>query len=232
MLEKIEILKQNVDTVVNNLKNNTYKDEPPAKLIAVTKTETTDTIKMLLDLGITDIAENRLPVIQQKVSEIENIKEKCKIHFIGRLQSNKINGIIKSTDFLHSLDRISIAKEIQKKSEILMRTIPCFLQVNIANESQKAGVSPLEVISFLKEINSFSNLKIIGLMAMMPFISDEKVLTHYFQKMRILFENVRDEAITNINMEELSMGMSNDYILAAKQGATMVRVGSALFTNL
>ncbi|MCE5342916.1 MAG: YggS family pyridoxal phosphate-dependent enzyme [Eubacteriales bacterium] len=219
-------LRANVALVLETLRKNVYRDAPPARLVAVTKTVAPAVINRLAALGIGDIGENRAQVALPKLPKID---PQLRLHWIGRLQTNKVKDIIDKVWMLHSLDRLSLAQEVQRRAEQCGRILPALAQVNIAMEPQKAGLAPEEVRPFLRRMKDYPNLQIRGLMAIMPFIDDEAQLIAYFRGMRALFDQLRTEAIPGIAMEELSMGMSQDYALAAREGATMVRVGTALY---
>lgn len=222
----VETLRKNVTDVLDILEQNTYRDEPPAKLVAVTKTVSPRIINRLTDLGIRDIGENRVQVALPKLPEIDS---QIHLHWIGRLQTNKVKDIIDKVWMLHSLDRPALAEELERRCDRIGRGLPALVQVNIAREPQKAGFSVEEVRPFLRCMKDYPNLQIRGLMAIMPFIEDGEQLTAYFRGMRTLFEQLRQEAIGGVRMEELSMGMSHDFAIAAREGATMVRVGTALY---
>lgn len=198
---------------------------PVPKLIAVTKTHPAEEILPLHELGIREIGENRVQEIMEKRAELER---KFQIHLIGRLQSNKVKYIIEDVCLIHSLDRLSLAAEIDRQAHRVGRQMPVLVQVSPAGEEQKGGMPPEEVIPFLYKVREMDGIRVQGLMAVMPLSQDEAYLDGLFAGMRSLFERVKDEAIDGVTMEELSMGMSGDYKLAARHGATMVRIGSAL----
>jgi len=222
----LETLRRNVEQVQATLRQNTYRDQPPAKLIAVTKTVGPAVINRLSELGLTDIAENRAQVALPKLAKIE---PHFRLHWIGRLQTNKVKDIIDQVWLLHSLDRVDLAEELERRADQRGLTIPVLVQVNIAGEAQKAGFQPEEVRPFLRRIREYPSLRVRGLMAIMPLTDDTAQLTGYFRGMRTLFDQLGQEAIDGVCMEELSMGMSHDYPIAAREGATMVRVGTALY---
>ena len=199
---------------------------PPPRLIAVTKTHPAERILPLLEAGVTDIGENR---VQEIVEKLPAIKEKFQIHLIGRLQSNKVKYIIDDVCLIHSVDRLSLAREIDRQAQKHDRVMPVLVQVSPAGEEQKGGVRPQEVRPLLREMAQMPGLRVEGLMAVMPNVPDEAYLTGLFSETRSLFDHLREEAIDGVAMNELSMGMSGDYHLAARCGATMVRVGSAIF---
>ena len=196
------------------------------KLIAVTKYSTPEEILPLWDLGVADIGENRVQAIRDKLPRLEG---KFSVHLIGQLQSNKVKYIIKDVCMIHSLDHASLAREIDRQAQKAGLRMPVLLQVNIAREPQKGGLPEEELFPFLRLCAGLPGLKVKGLMAMMPLGADRETLLALFTRMRLLMEQCRQEAVQDTDITELSMGMSQDYDLAARCGATMVRVGSALF---
>ena len=221
-----ERLENNVKRILCTLEENRFQDQAPAKLIAVTKTVEPRVINQLKPIGILDIGENRAQVALPKLPEIA---PEFRLHWIGWLQTNKVKGIIDHVYMLHSLDRMELAQEVDRRAGERERVLPALVQVNIAGEEQKGGMRPDEVEDFLRKMKSFQHLRIEGLMSIMPLGASEEELTALFQGMRRLFEQMREEAIEGIHMNELSMGMSNDYHIAAREGATMVRIGTALY---
>ena len=199
---------------------------PPPKLIAVTKTHPAERILPLLEAGVSEIGENR---VQEIVEKLPVLRKKFQIHLIGRLQSNKVKYIIDDVCLIHSVDRLSLAQEIDRQAQKHDRIMPVLVQVSPAGEEQKGGAAPEDVRPLLREMARMPGLEVRGLMAVMPNTPDEAYLTGLFSDMRALFDRLREEAIDGIAMEELSMGMSGDYRLAARCGATLVRVGRAIF---
>lgn len=197
----------------------------PPKVIAVTKTHPSEDILPLQDAGITEIGENRVQEILEKWPDLQ---EKFQIHCIGRLQTNKVKYIIDKVCLIQSVDRMNLAQEIDRQAQKAGRVMPVLLQVSPAGEEQKGGMPPEMVRPFLEEVRHMPGLHVEGLMAVMPNTPDQEYLSGLFADMRTLFERLRDEAIDGVEMRELSMGMSGDYLLAARHGATMVRLGSAL----
>ncbi len=222
-----ETVKKNVTNVLEELSKNRHENLEPAHLIAVVNTVTPETIQHLKPLQILDIAENRAQVALPKLPQIDTA---FRLHWIGRLQTNKVKYIIDQVSLLHTLDRLALAQEIDRQADRHQRVLPCLVQVNLAREPQKAGLALEEVRPFLRQMKDFRALKVKGLMAIMPLTDDEKCLAELFRGMRTLFDQLRQEAISGVSMDELSMGMSHDYRIAAREGATMVRVGSALFS--
>lgn len=195
-------------------------------IVAVTKYSTPEEILPLRALGVTEIGENRVQAIREKLPALEG---RFNLHMIGRLQSNKVKYIIGDVCLIHSLDSLPLALEIHRQAVKHEKRMPVLVQVNVAREAQKGGIEEEELLPFLRECSRLDGLQVKGLMAIMPLGADRDVLLSLFQRMRALFDRAAQEGIENIRMDELSMGMSQDYDLAARAGATMVRIGSALF---
>lgn len=221
-----QVLRRNVSKVLEELDKNRFQNSPPARLVAVTKTVGPAVINALKPLNILDIGENRAQVALPKLPKIA---PEFRLHWIGRLQTNKVKGIIDHVCMLHTLDRLALAQEVERRAAEHGRVLPALVQVNIAREPQKGGMPVEEVLSFLRQMRDFPNIHVQGLMSIMPLDAPPDVLRSLFRGMRTLFEQLRDEAVDGVEMRELSMGMSNDYQIAAREGATMVRIGTALY---
>ena len=198
------------------------------KLIAVTKTQELQDVKDIIELGINDIGENK---VQDMVKRVEDLGDTVNYHMIGHLQTNKVKDIIGSTKLLHSLDRLSLAKELNKRCKMQNKIIEVLIQVNVAEEKSKFGLKVEEVIPFIEQIISFENIKVRGLMTMAPFTEDEILLRSVFRTMYKLKEDISKKNYNNISMDYLSMGMTNDYEIAIEEGSNMVRVGTGIFGN-
>ncbi|MBR4710612.1 MAG: YggS family pyridoxal phosphate-dependent enzyme [Clostridia bacterium] len=198
---------------------------PTPKLIVVTKTHPLEEILPLRALGVTDVGENRVQEIREKLPDLS---ANFAVHLIGRLQSNKVKYIMDDVCMIHSLDRLSLAQEIDRQARMHERRMPVLVQVSPVGEPQKGGIAPEEVLPFLRQIAPMEGLRVRGLMAVMPDTDDRALLDRLFAAMRELFERVRGEAVDGTEMTELSMGMSGDFEQAARHGATMVRIGSAI----
>lgn len=220
------VLERNVRRVLDSLEANRFQDQPAAKLVAVTKTVTPEVINRLKPMGILDIGENRAQVAMPKLPKIA---PEFHLHWIGRLQTNKVKYIIDHVCLLHTLDRLELAREVDRRADQHGRVIPALVQVNISGEEQKGGMPPEEVPAFLRQMRDYPSIRVQGLMSIMPLAASEEELAGLFRGMRTLFEQMRDLAVDGVEMRELSMGMSNDYEIAAREGATMVRVGTALY---
>jgi len=196
------------------------------EIIAVSKTVDAETVNQVRAAGITRLGENR---VQEIMAKMPYLDASFQIDLIGRLQKNKVKYIIDKVGMIQSLDRISLAQEIDRLAQQHGIRMPVLIQINIGNEPQKGGINANDTIAFAKSAAAFEGLEIRGLMAVMPDLDDEEMLRPYFKRMRSLFDALRNEAIAGTKVEELSMGMSGDYLLAAQEGATHVRIGSAIF---
>ena len=199
---------------------------PPPRLIAVTKTHPAEDILKLRAAGVTEIGENRVQELKQKLPALGGAFQ---VHLIGRLQRNKVRQVIQDVCMIQSLDSLPLAEEMDRRAREAGLVMPALVEISPAGEAQKGGVPPEDVRDFLRQIAPLTGLRIKGLMAVMPFTEDEALLDRLFGETRLLFDRLREEAVQGVDMEELSMGMSGDYMLAARHGATMVRIGSALF---
>ena len=220
------MLQDRVAQVMETLKRESEPWGRCPRLIAVTKYSTPQEILPLKDLNVTDIGENRVQALRDKLPFLEG---KFSIHLIGQLQSNKVKYIIKDVCLIHSLDHASLAQEIDRQAQKAGLRMPVLIQVNIAREPQKGGIAEEDLFPFLRECARLPGLWVKGLMTMMPLGAAEDEIIPLFTRMRGLLDQCRQEAVHGTDMTELSMGMSQDYALAARCGATMVRVGSALF---
>ncbi|KDE48462.1 hypothetical protein DI43_04370 [Geobacillus sp. CAMR12739] len=202
------------------------RDPAGVRIVAVTKYVDAKRALEVLDAGIADLGENRSDQLIEKHARIGN---QATWHFIGTLQSRKVKDIIDKVDYIHSLDRLSLAKEIEKRAA---RPAKCFVQVNVSGEATKHGLAPEETIPFIEQLRAFSRIKVVGLMTMAPHTGDEAILRACFRQLRMLKERVQALGMAHAPCTELSMGMSNDYTIAIEEGATFVRIGSALVGSL
>ena len=187
------------------------------KIIAVSKTFKIENINPLLEYGHIDYGENKVQEAQEKWSLIKDQNKNIKLHLIGRLQTNKVKLAVKLFDYIHSLDSKKLADKISLHQKEQNLQTKLFIQVNIGNEKQKSGILKSEVVDFYNYCKSL-DLDILGLMCIPPFNKDS---TEFFKEMRVLNEKIK--------MEDLSMGMSSDYLNAIENGSTFVRIGSSIF---
>ena len=223
---KEEELLERIDRIRRELDEASEGRYPAPKLIAVTKTHPPEMILPLKAAGITDIGENRVQELREKLPQLAG---DFRIHLIGRLQRNKVRQIVQDVCMIQSVDSLPLAEEIHSRASAAGIRMPVLVEVSPAGEAQKGGVPFGETEQFLRQIAPLDGIRVQGLMAVMPLTDDEEMLDRLFAGMRQLFEQIRDTDIPGIRMEELSMGMSGDYRIAARHGATMVRVGSAIF---
>jgi len=222
----VEELGQRVEQVRRELEEAAEGRWPVPKLIAVTKTHSAGEILPLKEIGVTEIGENRVQELKAKLPELQGC---FGIHLIGRLQRNKVRQIIHDVCMIQSVDSVPLAEEIHARALAAEKQMPVLVEVSPAGEVQKGGVPFEETEAFLKQIAKLDGIQVRGLMAVMPLTEDEGYLDGLFAKTRELFDRLKERSLNGIRMEELSMGMSGDYRLAAAHGATMVRVGSAIF---
>lgn len=201
------------------------RDRNDVKVIAVTKYASLEMVSSVLEAGLEHIAESRWQDAEHKWKVLG---DKGTWHFIGHLQTNKVKDVIGKFQYIHSLDRMSLAQELHKKALAADQEVNVFLQVNISGEDTKFGLSPEAVPGFLREIASLDRVKVIGLMTMAPLEGDPELTRPVFRGLRELRDELNQLALTPKPITELSMGMSNDFEVAIQEGATWVRLGTVL----
>ena len=244
--EGTERLRENladVRTTIGEACRRAGRDPGDVRLVAVTKYVDLDTIRALLAAGVRDLGENR---VQQLVSRAETLgaaglellapdsdaEHPPRWHMIGHLQRNKVKALLKHTRILHSLDSVRLTHEIEKQAEKLDLTVDALLEFNVAGEQAKSG-APLEDAGALAEAASHSpHIRLHGLMTMPPFDPDPEVARPYFVRLRELLERLQGTGVVGPDCVHLSMGMTIDYAVAIEEGATFVRIGSALFEGV
>lgn len=196
------------------------------KLIAVTKNVSVEHIREALAAGVTALGENR---VQEALPKAKALGPGVEWHFIGHLQTNKVKYLVEWVSCLHSLDRLRLAEELEKQGARSGRDWSVLVQVNVTGESTKFGLSPSELKPFLEEIARFPHVKVRGLMTIGPLSEDPEEVRPVFRRLRQMAEEIAREGWPGVSMEHLSMGMSNDFEVAVEEGATMVRIGTAIF---
>ncbi|MFC6171755.1 YggS family pyridoxal phosphate-dependent enzyme [Loigolactobacillus jiayinensis] len=196
----------------------------PVTLVAVTKYHTIEEAQAVAATGLTNLAENRPEGLAEKQAALTATD--LKWHFIGSLQKRKVKQVINKIAYLHSLDRLSLAAEIEKRAE---QPINCFVEVNVSGEASKSGLKLAEVEPFIRSLVDFTKIRIVGLMTMAPIDADDHALHELFKQLRLKRDTIAQLGLTYAPCRELSMGMSRDYRIAVLEGATFVRVGTALF---
>ena len=195
-------------------------------LIAVSKTMPVDAIREAMACGMIEFGENRPQELRDKQAEIT---EPLHWHMIGSLQTNKLKYVVGKTALIHSVDSVHLAKAIDELSEKKALVTDILLEINIAGETSKHGISPEESEALVREIAQFSNVKIRGLMTVAPYTEVPEENRVYFKKMKQLMVDINSKNIDNVYMDMLSMGMTGDYEIAVEEGATLVRVGTGIF---
>lgn len=194
-------------------------------MVAVTKSVDSMTANELVELGVTDLAENRVDKLLEKKQSLSNYQQ-INWHLIGNLQRRKVKLIINEIDYFHALDSLRLAQEIQKRAE---HQINCFVEVNISGEESKHGIKPAELDSFIRELEGLDKIKMIGLMTMAPYEASQQEVRDIFSNLKQLQKSVKEQNLLYAPCTELSMGMSQDFKTAIEEGATFVRIGTALF---
>ncbi len=230
MTEKssVEIFNENYEEIKQKIKTAAEKSGRKSEditLLAATKTVDVKVINHAIESGIDYIGENRVQEFLSKKDELID----CRRHFIGHLQTNKVKDIVPYVELIHSVDSFRLAKEISKVSLKLNKITDILLEVNIGKEESKTGFCAEELIDNAKLISALEGVRIRGLMAIPPICENGEKNIKYFKEMRKLFIDIRGKKIDNSNIDILSMGMSDDYREAIENGATLVRIGTALF---
>lgn len=227
--ENRDYIKENYERIRNRVREAAIRagrDPGEIKIIAVSKTVGPDRIKTAFDCGISDFGENR---VQELCEKTDILDMKCNWHLIGHLQTNKVKYVIDKVCMIHSLDSLELAGEIQKRAEKAGRQVNALVQVNVAGEESKFGIRPEEASGFVKAIGKMGNIRIKGLMTIAPMAQNPDEIRWVFANLKKLLIDIGRENIDNVNMEYLSMGMSNDFEVAIEEGSNMVRIGTALF---
>lgn len=221
-------VKNNVKKVLELIEEAKIKSKynQEVKLVAVSKTVDIDKVKEAVDCNILDFGENKPQELLRKAEIMPSLNW----HQIGTLQKNKVKYIIDKVKLIHSLDSLSLANEIDKRAKDKDITIQCLVQINISNEETKHGIDEKDIFEFVKQVSENNrNIVLKGLMGMAPYELDKERTRPYFQKMREIMLSINSKNINGVNLEHLSMGMSNDYQIAIEEGATIVRIGTTIF---
>ncbi len=225
------MIKQNLQNVKSDLNEILLKLGKPAdavKLLAVTKTQTIEIINTAITAGGVYIAENKVQDASLKIPHLA--VQPTEFHFIGKLQSNKINKLLAlKPNLIHTIDKLSTAEKLNNALQKNGRIQEVLIQVNTSDEEQKNGVAPQDLLELVRSIAILPNLKIKGLMTVSILSDDESKIRFCFAKLRKLFKAIEEEKIKNVDMKYLSMGMSGDYKIAIEEGANIIRLGSIIF---
>lgn len=218
----IEIIREKIETAAAK----SGRKLEDITLIAVSKTVEPERIIKAIDEGITELGENR---VQELTEKYDIINRDCNWHLIGHLQTNKVKYIVDKVKLIHSVDRYNLAVEINNRAQKIGKKVDILVQVNISGEQSKFGVAENEAVELIRRIAELENVRVKGLMTIAPFTSNPETVRYVFTGLRKLSIDIEKENINNINMEYLSMGMSNDFEVAIEEGSNIVRIGTALF---
>lgn len=220
--ENISKIKQKIWEVCKKVGRNPEE----ITIVAVTKTVPVDRIKEAVNAGICDIGENRVQELLEKKNSIENVRW----HFVGHLQTNKVKYIVDFVHLIHSVDSLKLALEIDKRAQKINRVIDILIEVNTSGEKTKYGVKPEETIELVGQISERCEfVRIKGLMTIAAYLPNPEDVRPMFRLLKQLKEEIEKFKFKNVEMRHLSMGMSNDYLIAIEEGATIVRIGTAIF---
>jgi hypothetical protein len=202
------------------------RDLLKVRLVAVIKTVEAERVRQAISAGVKILGEN---YVQEAQKKIEILGHNVAWHFIGHLQTNKAKAAVHLFDLIHSVDSLNLAKELNKQAQQQGKVLPVLLQVNLSGETTKFGAREKEIFQVIEELSAMEGLLVKGLMTMPPYFEDPEASRPYYVELRKLGERLAQQKLSRISIEELSMGMSNDFEVAIEEGATLVRVGTAIF---
>jgi pyridoxal phosphate enzyme (YggS family) len=203
------------------------RDPETIRLVAVSKTIPSDRVKEAIDAGVTILGENYIQEAREKINTLSSYAVSW--HFIGHLQSNKAKYAVRLFDLIHSIDSLKLARELDKQAKKISKIQQVLIQVNIGKEPSKSGVNKQDTIELIEAIGLLENLSVKGLMTMPPFFNAPEKVRPFFADLRTLRDHIKNANLPNITMAELSMGMTGDFEVAIEEGATLVRIGTAIF---
>lgn len=218
----LNLIQEDIEELLKKL----GREKDPFTLIAVSKTVDCDRIQEAVEWGITDIGENKVQELVRKKEEMGDI---VKYHMIGALQSNKVKDVMDKAFLIHSLDRNSLLKEIEKRGRQREQVVDCLIEINLGEEESKAGIYLEELETFIEKIENCNYIRIKGIMTIAPFYEDPEDVRPIFRKMKEIFDDLKNRSLHNFDMEYLSMGMSHDFKIAIEEGSNMVRIGTSIF---
>ena len=226
----MDTIKNRLEQVKDRIKNAAEvcdRNPEGISLVTVSKTVSIENVHKAIDAGATILGENYVQEARDKISALGNFPVNW--HFIGHLQSNKAKYAVKLFDLIHSVDSLKLARELNKQARKNAKIQQILIQVNISQEETKSGISVDDTINLIGEISRLENLSIKGLMTMPPFFNQPERVRPFFAALRHLRDQIQKTPFPNVSMDELSMGMTGDFEVAIEEGATMVRVGTAIF---
>lgn len=223
------MIQENLKKVKENIERScaaSGRESGKVTLIAVSKTKPISMLMEAYDCGQRIFGENK---VQEIMDKYEQMPDDVQWHMIGHLQRNKVKYIVDKVAMIHSVDSLRLAETIEQEAAKKNVVVPVLVEVNVAQEESKYGLSPEEVLPFLEKVADYSHFQVQGLMTIAPFVENPEENREVFHKLRKLSVDIREKNINNITMSVLSMGMTGDYQVAVQEGATMVRVGTGIF---
>ena len=223
-------MKENLNNVLNRIHQAAAacgRDPGSVRLVAVSKTVPADRVREAIDAGVSILGENYVQEAREKINALSS--QPVSWHFIGHLQSNKAKYAVQLFDLIHSVDSIKLARELDKQANKINKIQPILIQVNMGMEATKSGVYEADTLTLVEEISRLKHVLVNGLMTMPPYFDEPERARPFFASLRNLMHQIKKEAIPNIALKELSMGMTGDFEAAIEEGATLVRIGTAIF---
>lgn len=203
------------------------RDAESVRLVAVSKTVAPEAVREALEAGVTVLGENYVQEAREKFKAL--VQYPVSWHFIGHLQSNKAKYAVRLFDLIHSVDSLKLARELDKQAAKVDKIQQILVQVNISGEETKSGIAADEITTLIQEISQMKNLAVLGLMTMPPYFYQPEKVRPFFAALRQLRDEIDSRRLPNVSMAELSMGMTGDFEVAIQEGATLVRIGTAIF---
>lgn len=223
MKQRLEHIKERIRQAAKSCNRN----PDSIRLVAVSKTVPAETVKEAIEAGATILGENYVQDAREKFDAL--VHYPVSWHFIGHLQSNKAKYAVRLFDLIHSVDSLKLARALNKEAKKVDKIQPILVQVNISGEDTKSGIAAEDAPGLISEISHLKNLSIEGLMTMPPYFYQPEKVRPYFAALRELRDQMKKQSLPNVSLEELSMGMTGDFEVAIEEGATLVRIGTAIF---
>ncbi len=223
-------IRENIDDILKKVESTckkTGRNPKDITVIAVSKTVDAQRAKEAVEAGINNLGENRVQELVDKYEELKGTDVKW--HMIGHLQKNKVKYIIDKTVLIHSVESLELSEEINKRAEKNNFTANVLIELNIGEEESKFGINEERVYDFIKSMEKFNNIKVLGLMTVAPFCENPEDVRWVFKKMKNIYDEISTMNLKNVQMKYLSMGMTNDYEIAIEEGSNIIRIGTAIF---
>jgi len=223
-------IKENVDDILNRVKASAIRSGRKPEditVIAVSKTVDSDRAREAIEAGLENLGENKVQEFTNKYEQLSNLN--IKWHMIGHLQKNKVKYIIDKAELIHSVENLDLVKEIDKRAKQHQIVSNVLIEINIGEEDSKFGLNSENIYDFVKDMEQFENIKILGIMTVAPYCEEPEDIRWLFKKMKEIFDSISKMELKNISMKYLSMGMTNDFEVAIEEGSNIVRIGTAIF---